>query len=344
MQKITSIAPFWLAPMAGYTDQAMRKVFRRFGTGLFYTEVTVAQGIIRNAVPSWHLLACDRDEQPVAGHIYGADPAAMAAAAQMMEAKGCFAAIDINCGCPVRKIVSKGAGAALIRDPMQIGAIVEAVTSAVTIPVTVKTRIGYDFGKVQIMEILKHVENSGAAGLVIHGRYADQHHKGNADWNLIATVKERASVPIIGNGGIKTAEQAVDALHTYGVDAVMVARGAVGNPWILSDAETLLHNDVIPDRDYADLREVVHLHLDALLALKQKGRLWRRRTLVDADRAAALQFRCHLIQYLAGLEHWADMRRRFSTLSSCDEVRAMVDTVIARQTRPWSELYPLRGS
>jgi len=344
VQALSSSTPFWLAPMAGYTDQAMRKVFRRFGGGLFFTEVTVAQGIVRNAAPSWHLLSCDTDEHPVAGHIYGADPAAMAEAAQMLEAKGCFAAIDINCGCPVRKIVSKGAGAALIRDPKQIGAIVEAVSSVVKLPVTVKTRIGYDLGQVKIMEILSRVENGGAAALTIHGRFADQHHKGRADWDLIGNVKERASIPIIGNGGIKTARQAVDVLRRYGVDAVMLARGAVGNPWILSDAEALLHNGPIPARDYAELREVVHLHLDAMLALKQRERLWRRRASIDADRAAALQFRCHLMQYLAGLEHWADMRRRFSTLSSCEEVRTIVDTVISRQTRPWSELYPVRNS
>lgn len=336
-------SPFWLAPMAGYTDQAMRKIYRHFGGGLFYTEVAVAQGIIRDSAPSWHLLAVDPDEQPVAGHIYGRDPDVMAEAAKRMEATGRFASIDINCGCPVRKIVSKGAGAALIQNPSQIGEITKAVVSAVALPVTVKTRIGYESGHAVVMEILRQVEDAGGAALAIHGRYADQRHKGDADWQLIADVKSKAHIPIIGNGGLRTAHEAVQALRQSGVDAVMLARGAVGNPWILSDAECLLRHDELPRRDYHALRAVIHDHLDALLDLKMKERQWRRNKQMDMDRAAALQFRCHLIQYLAGLEHWADMRRRFSQLTSCGEVRTMVDVIIGRQTQPWHKLYPLRG-
>ncbi len=336
-------SPFWLAPMAGYTDQAMRRVFRGFGSGLFYTEVAVAQGLIRRSAPSWHLLACEPEERPVAAHIYGSDPAVMADAARMLEATGRFAAVDINCGCPVRKIVAKGAGAALIRDPARIGTIVKAVVDAVTLPVMVKTRIGFDVGSLQIMEILRHVEDAGAAAMAVHGRFADQHHKGDADWSVIASVKDAATIPIIGNGGIRTAKQAVYALRHYGVDAVLLARGAVGNPWILADAERLLQHETIPVRDYAALREVIHAHLDALIALKCKERAWRRKKRMDPDHAAALQFRCHLIQYLAGLEHWADIRRRFNDIASSDEIREMVDVVISRQAHPWHILYPSRG-
>ena len=336
-------SPFWLAPMAGYTDQAMRQVFRGFGAGLFYTEVAVAQGLIRHSAPSWHLLACDPEEGPVAGHIYGSEPAVMAEAAKMLEASGRFAAIDINCGCPVRKIVAKGAGAALIRDPARIGTIVEAVVSAVRLPVMVKTRIGFDTGSLQIMEILRRVEDAGAAAMAVHGRFADQHHKGDADWSVIAAVKQAATIPIIGNGGIRTAAQAVYALQHYGVDAVLLARGAVGNPWILADAETLLRQGSVPLRDYTSLREVIHAHMDALIALKRKEREWRRKKHMDPDHAAALQFRCHLIQYLAGLEHWADIRRRFNDITCSDEIRDMVDIVISRQVHPWHILYPSRG-
>ena len=343
MQKIIARSPFWLAPMAGYTDQAMRKVFRRFGGGLFYTEVTVAQGLIRDAAPSWHLLACDAEERPMAGHIYGSDPVVMADAARMMEATGRFDAIDINCGCPVRKIVAKGAGAALIRNPAQIEAIVRSVVRAVTLPVMVKTRIGYEAGQVQATEILHRVEDAGASAIAMHGRFAEHHHKGLADWDLIAAMKAKAGIPVIGNGGVKTAEQAVKALRQYGVDAVMIARGAVGNPWILADAEALIAQSRIPARDYRDLRDVIHFHLAELVALKEKERQWRRQKTMDVDRAAALQFRCHLIQYLAGLEHWADIRRQFSQIASCEHIHKMVDTVIARQTKPWQALYPLRG-
>lgn len=329
--------------MAGYTDQAMRKVWRPFSRGLFYTEVVVAQGIIRETRPSWHLLECDPAEGPVAGHMYGRDPAAMAEAARMMEASGRFSVIDINCGCPVRKIVAKGAGAALIREPEQIGLIVRAVQNAVKLPVFVKTRIGYEIGQDRIQEIAQRVEDAGAAALAIHGRYANHHHKGPANWDLIARIKERSSIPIIGNGGIKTAAGAVDALRRYGVDAVMIARGAVGNPWILEDAEILLAGGTPPVRDFAVLREIARRHVKEIRCLKEKERKWRRKSAFDADRGAALQFRCHLIQYLAGLEHWADVRRGFSQIGSCDEVLAIIDKVIARQSRPWQALYPLRG-
>lgn len=321
----------------------MRKVWRSFGGGLFYTEVVVAQGIIRRARPSWHLLACDSEERPVAGHIYGRDPTAMAEAARMMEESGCFAAIDINCGCPVRKIVAKGAGAALIREPAQIEAVVRAVCAAVSLPVLVKTRIGFESGVERIREIAQRVESAGASALAIHGRYAVHHHKGAVDWDLIHAIKQAARIPIIGNGGIRTAQQAVELLQTYGLDAVLLARGAVGNPWILTDAEILLRGEVPPERDYDELRMVARRHLQELVALKEKERLWRRKSAFNVDRAAALQFRCHLLHYLAGLENWADIRRGFSEISCCGDIHTIIDTVIARQTRPWSHLYPLRG-
>ncbi|MFU8781282.1 MAG: tRNA dihydrouridine synthase [Kiritimatiellia bacterium] len=343
MQELNLPSPFWLAPMAGYTDQAMRKVWRHFGRGLFYTEVAVAQGLIRDSAPSWHLLSCDPEEHPVAGHMYGREPAAMAEAAQRIEASGRFAVIDINCGCPVRKIVAKGAGAALIREPAQIARIVKAVQSAVSLPVYIKTRIGYETGVETIREIARRAEDAGASALAIHGRYAADHHKGPADWEMIARVKQQVQIPVIGNGGIKTAQQAVAAMQTYGVDAVMIARGAVGNPWILADAETLWAGGTPPIRAYPELRRVVHWHLRELVAYKAKENLWRRRGGIDPDRAAALQFRCHLIQYLAGLEHWADVRRNFSRITCCQQIHEMVDTVIARQSRPWQDLYPMRG-
>jgi tRNA-dihydrouridine synthase B len=340
---LTYIAPFWLAPMAGYTDQAMRKVWRTFGGGLFYTEVAVAQGLIRHSAPSWHLLECDPADGPVAGHIYGRDPGVMAEAARMMEASGRFSAIDINCGCPVRKIVAKGAGAALIREPEQIAAIVQAVVQAVSLPVLVKTRIGYAAGQERITEIARRVEQAGATALAIHGRFAANQHKGPVDWDLIARVKHMVQMPVIGNGGIRTARQAVDALRQHGLDAVMIARGAVGNPWILQDAALLAAGHTPDIRDFEELRRVARWHLEELVALKAKERVWRRRAGFDVDRAAALQFRCHLIHYLAGLENWVDVRRSLSAITSCAQVHDILDTVIARQGRPWHELYPQRG-
>lgn len=324
-------SPFWLAPMAGYTDAAFRSICHDFGGGLFYTEVAVAQGLIRESKPSWHLLETLDGEGPVAGHIYGSEPDVMAATAAMIEATGRFAAIDINAGCPVRKIVAKGAGAALIRSPETIGAIIKAVCSAVSLPVLLKTRIGFESGIERITEIAQAAQEAGAAAIAIHGRYAAHHHRGPVDWDKIGTIKQRCKIPVLGNGGLFTAQDAVDKRRQYGLDGILIARGAVGNPWIFEDAERLQRGEPLRIRGLDERRAVIQMHLDRLVALKVKEGRCRRRSGFDADRGAALHFRCHMIQYFAGLEKWVDIRRSLSTISSTREVMRAVDTVFARQ-------------
>lgn len=324
-------SPFWLAPMAGYTDAAFRSVCRDFGGGLFYTEVAVAEGLIRDSKPSWHLMETVEGEGPIAGHIYGAEPDVMAAVAAMIEKTGRFAAIDINCGCPVRKIVAKGAGAALIRTPELIGEIVRAVRSAVSLPVLVKTRIGFKTDNERITEIAQAVEEAGASALAIHGRYADRQHRGPVDWDLIRTIKRRSHIPILGNGGLFTAEEAVERLTGYEVDGVLIARGAVGNPWIFEDAERLRRGEAIRKHDLAELRGVIETHLDRLIALKVKEGRCRRRSDFEPDRGAALHFRCHLMQYLSGLSNWVDIRRSMNTICTPVDIMHAVDLVISRQ-------------
>ncbi len=329
--KLAIDSPFWLAPMAGYTDAAFRSVCRDFGGGLFYTEVAVAQGLVHGSTPSWHLLETVDGEAPVAGHIYGAEPEAMAAAAAMIEKTGRFAAIDINAGCPVRKIVAKGAGAALIRQPGEIGAIVKAVCGAVSLPVLVKTRVGFEQAHERITEIAQAAEEAGAAAIAIHGRYATAHHRGPVDWDLIQAIKRRSRIPVLGNGGLFTAAAAVAAWRDHGVDGVLIARGAVGNPWIFENAERLRRGAEIRPRGLDELRGVIDTHLFRLVALKRKEGLCRRRHGFDADRGAALHFRCHLVQYLAGLSNWMDVRRSLNAITSTTAVMEAVDRVIARQ-------------
>lgn len=331
LRKLTIGSPFWLAPMAGYTDAAFRSVCRDFGGGLFYTEVAVAQGLIRNSLPSWHLLETRDDEGPVAGHIYGGEPEIMAATAAMIEKTGRFVAIDINAGCPVRKIVAKGAGAALIRTPETIGAIIKAVCSAVSLPVLLKTRIGFEQDCSRISEIAQAAEEAGAAAIAIHGRYAARQHCGPVDWDQIGAIKARSRIPVLGNGGLFTAREAVDRLTTYGLDGVLIARGAVGNPWIFENAERLWRGEPVRKRSLAELRAVIETHLSRLVELKVKEGRCRRRSGFDADRGAALHFRCHLIQYLSGLSDWVDIRRSMNSITSTTLIMQAVDTVIARQ-------------
>lgn len=323
--------PFSLAPMAGYTDAAFRSICKSFGCSLTYTEVAVAQGLMRDSKPSWHLLETAPGERPIAGHIYGSEPNVMAATAAMIEATGRFDLIDINCGCPVRKIVAKGAGAALIRSPKQIGRIVHAVCAAVTIPVTVKTRIGFDPGVERITEIAQAAEEAGAAAIAIHGRYAAHHHKGDADWEMIARIKSERGIPVIGNGGVMTAETALQRLRESGVDGIMIARGAVGQPWIFDDIARLQRGEPVAERSLPELREVIVKHLEGLIALKQKESLYRRKGSFLIERGAAMHFRCHLVQYLCGLADWADIRRRLNALTSTADVLDVVDQVFKRQ-------------
>ncbi len=331
--KLTIECPFWLAPMAGYTDAAFRSICREFGGGLFYTEVAVAQGLVRGSKPSWHLLESLENEAPLAGHIYGSDPDVMARTAAMIEATGRFAAIDINAGCPVRKIVAKGAGAALIRTPEKIGEIIKAVCSAVTLPVLLKTRIGFDEGQSRIVEIAQAAEAAGASAIAIHGRYAVNHHSGAVDWDQIRTIKQQCRIPVLGNGGLFTAEDAVEKLQTYGVDGVLIARGAVGKPWIFEDVERIRNGETPRVRSLAERREIIERHLHRLVALKIKEGKCRRRSGFDADRGAALHFRCHLLNYLSGLSNWVDVRRSFGAIGSTADIMQAVDIVISRQPR-----------
>jgi tRNA-dihydrouridine synthase B len=329
--ELTINSPFWLAPMAGYTDAAFRSVCHDFGGGLFYTEVAVAQGLVRGSKPSWHLMETRTDEGPIAGHIYGSEPDIMAQTALMIQETGRFQAIDINAGCPVRKIVAKGAGAALIRTPEQIGKIIQAVTDAVDLPVLLKTRIGFEQDISRITEIAQAAETAGAAALAIHGRYASQHHRGPVDWEQVAAIKASSSIPVLGNGGLFTAKDAVDHLTTYGLDGVLIARGAVGCPWIFEDADRLLSGLSPKTRTLTERRQIIETHLARLVELKSKEAKCRRRRDFDVDRGAALHFRCHLIQYFSGLSHWTDIRRKLNGITSTAEIMQAVDTVFDRQ-------------
>ena len=227
--------PVFLAPMAGFTNAAMRRICHRFGAGLTYTEMVNATGVLHASDKTWHLLETFPDEGPVAAHLYGADPAILGEAAARVGALGRFAAIDLNAGCPVRKITSSGAGAALMKSPELIGRIVAAMRAATHLPITVKTRLGPQPDQIVVLEILRAVEEAGGAALTVHGRFATQEHSGDVRLDLLAEVKRASRIPVIGNGGVLDAADAVQMFRETGVDAVMVARGATGNPWIFQE-------------------------------------------------------------------------------------------------------------
>jgi len=226
-----------LAPMAGYTDAAFRLLCRRRGCARTYTEVVNAEGIARGSRPTLYLLETLPDERPVVAHIYGRDPSVMAAAAVYIESLRRFDQVDVNTGCPVRKIVAKGCGAALMREPERVHEIVRAIVSAVSLPVTVKTRLGPTREELCVSEIAQAAEEGGAAEIAIHARTTAQKHGGEADWRTLARVKAERRIAVLGNGGVATAADALRMIRETGVDGVMIGRAALSDPWLLAELD-----------------------------------------------------------------------------------------------------------
>jgi len=225
--------PVMLAPMEDVTDRSFRLLCKEQGADMTYSEFVSADALIRNIASTTRKLSIDPAERPTAIQIYGRDPATMAEAARIAEGARPDI-IDINFGCPVKKVAGKGAGAGLLRDIPTMLAITRAVVDAVKVPVTVKTRLGWDHDNRIIVELAEQLQDCGIRALTVHGRTRSQMYTGSADWEMIARVKEnpRLTIPVIGNGDITTPSQAAEAFTRYGVDGVMVGRASIGAPWI----------------------------------------------------------------------------------------------------------------
>jgi len=304
-----------LAPMAGVTDLAFRTICRELGAGLTYTEMVSSKALVYQDSKTKSLLVIGKDEHPSAVQIFGSDPPCMAeAAAKALEISGADF-VDINMGCPVGKVVKSGDGSALMKDPDKAMKIIEAVASAVNTPVTIKIRKGWDKGNVNAVEFAKMAEEAGVSAIGVHGRTRTQMYSGKADWDIIREVKKAVSVPVLANGDIFSAEAAARILKYTGADIAMVARGAMGDPWLFEQATALLNGEEVPKHPPIGKRAEIALK-QFELAANQKG-----------ERIACLEARKHYSWYLRGVPHAGYFKEKISKAATMDDLRSITEGI-----------------
>lgn len=304
-----------LAPMAGVSDEAFRTICREQGASLTYTEMVSAKGLSYANEKTRHLLHLSPGEDQVAVQLFGHEPDTMAAQAAWIEQDmgENLAYLDINMGCPARKIVSKGDGSALMQDSKLAAAIVREVSAAVEHPVTVKFRRGWTLGKETAVEFGLRMEDAGAQAVAVHGRYAEQLYRGSADWDAIARVKEALSIPVIGNGDVKCGKDAVAITAKTGCDAVMIARAAEGNPWVFSQAKAAL----------AGLPEPSAPTIDERIATARR----HARLLSEREGKSLVRMRKHAAWYMAGLPGAAAARGKINACVTPEDFDEVFDAL-----------------
>ena len=256
--------PVMLAPMEDVTDESFRLICKELGADMTYSEFVSADALVRNIAATTRKLTIHEGERPTAIQIYGREVGPMVEAARIVE-EARPDILDINFGCPVKKVAGKGAGAGMLRDIPKMLEITSEVVKAVKIPVTVKTRLGWDHESRIIVDLAERLQDCGISALTVHGRTRSQMYTGEADWTMIARVKEnpRLTIPVTGNGDITSPEKLVEAFDRYGVDGVMVGRAAIGNPWIFNDMkQTLLHGSVVRPLTLAEKFAILRRQID----------------------------------------------------------------------------------
>lgn len=306
-----------LAPLAGFTDAPFRRMCVRRGAALTYTEMVSAAAIAHGSKATEHLLEVLPGEGRPVCQLFGSKTDELAAAAGFVSSLGRFSALDLNCGCPVPKVVKTGSGSALINSPEKIYALVAAMKSATDLPVTVKTRPGPRPDAVRMFEILDAVERAGASGITLHARFTSQGHGGAVHLDLLSALVERSKIPVTGNGGVDGAA-AVAKMAATGVSAVMIGRAALDNPWIFSGRERCVLDDL-------ELRSVVEEHIEGILELHKMLKAdFPDSHIPSEDAMVSVRMHTHLFRYFAGRPGAAEMRRKLNSIRTIAEIRALL--------------------
>ena len=298
---------FLLAPMSGVTNSIFRRIVRKYGAALVFSEVISAEGLVRGNFRTLRMLRFREEERPISIQLLGSDPQVMAQAAQIVSRFNPDF-IDLNFGCPARKVTGKGAGASLLRDINLSRRIIEAVVRATPIPVTLKMRIGWDSRSIVALQLAKLAEDCGIRGVIIHGRTASQKFSGEASLEMIGRVKEEVSIPVIGNGDVNSPERAQKMILTTGCDGVMIGRGALGNPWIFLQAQVYLRGEEPPQPP--SLKEKIKLCLAHYrMALEEMGEF-----------KAVREMRKNISWYTKGLPQGSTLRKEIYEMERSAEV------------------------
>ena len=306
--------PLLLAPMEDVSDPPFRRLCKMHGADMMYSEFISSEGLIRDAMKSMKKLDIFDYERPVGIQIFGGDEEAMALSAKIVAAVNPDI-VDINFGCPVKKVVCKGAGAGVLKDIDLMIRLTKAVVNSTDLPVTVKTRLGWDTETINIMEVAERLQDVGVKALTIHARTRAQMYKGEADWNYISKVKNnpRINIPIFGNGDVDSPQKALEYKNKYDCDGIMIGRGAIGYPWIFNEVKHYFKTgEILPEPSIEQRLEAVRQHAE--WSMEWKG-----------ERLGLIEMRQHYSNYFRGIPHFKDFRRKFLEVFTLEEM----DVVIA---------------
>lgn len=308
--------PLLLAPMEDVSDPPFRALCKRHGADLMFTEFISSEGLIRDAAKSVMKLDIYEYERPIGIQIFGAEIESMKQAAEIIEQTNPDI-LDINFGCPVKKVACKGAGAGILQDIPKMVMLTDAIVKSTKLPVTVKTRLGWDDQSKHIVEVAERLQDVGIEALSIHGRTRKQMYKGEADWTLIGDVKNnpRMRIPIFGNGDIDTPEKAVEYKNTYGVDGIMIGRASIGNPWIFDQIKHYVRTgEHLPKPDLRAKAEAAIEHLQ--MSVKWKGEV-----------LGVAEMKRHYTNYFKGIEHFKETRMKLVTSFDLNEILEMLEAI-----------------